>query len=302
VSARVKAGALLGLAFGACVSEDVADGQFTCFHPGSKSECPDGLVCATDLYCRKSVAIEDAGTGIGGDGSWISGGTAGVPATGGTAGTVSTGGTGGSEPVCGNNVREGNEVCDPCNCDDGDGCTNDYAVGPCAGCAHPSACQSNQVCVSGSCRSVACVRRLWKGSNGNVTHWFGLAGTSPPGTGWTVDSECDFRVYTSPEGGDQAMYTFENSDNGITRYRYRVANDNLGALWFPSTSALGGFSSTTARPGEVPLYLCWQPCCAKTAHVFGDHILTRDVASCAGWQTEDNYPAGFGINRWVLPP
>jgi hypothetical protein len=305
--AKLSSVVLFVSAVGACVSEDIADGQFTCFHVGSRSECPDGLVCAEDLYCRSSLKSE-GGAGIGG-GGWGNGGSAGASGgVGGVAGSGNVptggqgGGAGGSAPVCGNGVQERGEVCDPCSCDDGNGCTTDVPLGPCAGCDHPSACSANEVCVSGNCAGVTCVRRLWRSSGNNITHWFGVAGTNPPGSGWTVDTECDFKVYTAPNAGDQAMYTFENSDNAITRYRYRVANDDLGAFWFPSSSALGGYTSTAQRPGEVPLYECWIPCCSKTAHTFGDHILTRDVATCAGWQTEDNYPAGYGINRWVLPP
>lgn len=304
---KLTAFGLVVLAAGACVSEDIAEGQFTCFNVGSESECPDGLVCAEDLYCRSSVKSE-GGTGIGG-GGWANGGTGGIAGSlvGGTAGAGNEpsggqGGDGGTVAVCGNGVQESGEACDPCNCDDSNGCTTDIPLGPCAGCDHQNACGGSEACVSGTCVGVACVRRLWRSNGSNITHWFGLAGTSPPGTGWTVDAECDFKVYTSPGAGDQAMYTYENSDNGLTRYRYRVANDDLGALWFLSSNALGGYSSTSARPGEVPLYACWKPCCSKTAHVYGDHLLTRDASTCAGWQTEDNYPAGFGINRWVLPP
>jgi hypothetical protein len=65
-SARTSLIAGVAGLFAACVSEDISSGQFTCFSVGSRDECPEGLVCANDLYCRESVGTLDGSAGAAG--------------------------------------------------------------------------------------------------------------------------------------------------------------------------------------------------------------------------------------------
>ena len=122
---KLKETGVLVLLVAACVSEDFADGQFTCKSPGSASECPAELVCASDLRCRKSVG--DAGESGGSGGvileSGVGGGLGGLD-SGGQGGTPSGGspGTGGTPNPCAKcsvgQVCYNNACCtpkDPCN-------------------------------------------------------------------------------------------------------------------------------------------------------------------------------------------
>lgn len=153
----VAAAALI--AFAGCVSEDFAEGQFTCSTVGASDECPDGLVCAEDLRCRSRLQSIDGG--VGGDGSiqfdgssgGSPGGSSGAGASAGTGGQGAAAGSGGGGPCA---QCTGGQVCfndacctpqDPCataECgqyDDGCG----QAVS-CAPCDPPRSCKSGKCC------------------------------------------------------------------------------------------------------------------------------------------------------------
>ncbi|MFO0564753.1 MAG: hypothetical protein U0263_03775 [Polyangiaceae bacterium] len=110
--------------FVACVSSDFADGQYTCKTPGSKSECPDGFVCAADLRCRSGAGDLDAGADhhVPSDGAWDS----------------PTGGAGGSDGGCSGGTSSG-------------GTSASGGVGGGGGTGACNGCSGGQVCFNGSC-------------------------------------------------------------------------------------------------------------------------------------------------------
>ncbi|MEE2756948.1 MAG: DUF4215 domain-containing protein [Myxococcota bacterium] len=149
------------------------------------SICPPGQRC--EVVSTPTDEIEffgrcvDESTGTGGGagasgaggtgGASAAGGTGGTGGIGGTGGVAGTGGSGGTEPLCGNRVIEGDELCDDGNDVEDDGCTSNCqeCLPDSTQCASPrlggvltcvdgawqrQACMPSTRCLDGECRPI----------------------------------------------------------------------------------------------------------------------------------------------------